>query len=102
MKKIIAVLLCACVALMCLAGCGGAAGSSAQPAASAAEESSSPKAPAESITLKIGTCAPESSTFVGNSQIFADKLAELSLSLIHIYCPGACGPPGPDAWHAGA
>lgn len=73
MKKRIALLLIACLLLTCMAGCTSAATSDAPAAPAASAES-----PAETITLKIGTCAPESSSFVSNSQIFADKLAELS------------------------
>ena len=35
-------------------------------------------AQAETIQLKLGTCAPESSSFVVNAKIFAEKLLELS------------------------
>lgn len=82
MKKLLATLLSVGMLAATLAACGS---SSSTPAASADSTggssettSASQEAPAESITLKIGTCAPESSTFVGNTQIFADKLAELS------------------------
>lgn len=55
-----------------------AAAATGAAAEKAADTTAAQKEAAETITLKIGSCAPESSIFVGNAQIFADKLSELS------------------------
>lgn len=65
MKKIV-LFLCICLLAGMVCGCS----ENAPPAEDTGSDGK--------IVLKVGTCAPESSTFVSNTQLFGEKLSELS------------------------
>lgn len=77
MKKILLV-TAVCAAVGAMVGCGSGKIGTDPKASSAEVDSKASEALAGTMVLKLGTCAPESSTFVSNAQIMAEKLKELS------------------------
>lgn len=75
MKRITAIILSVFLTVGMLAGCGNETPKENQ-SQTGVPQGSEPSG--EVVKLKLGTCAPESSTFVTNAQLMNDKLEELS------------------------
>ena len=91
MKRAVAILLSLCLAGGMLAGCGNRKAEESQNPSVEDSQGNTPSS--EPVKLKLGTCAPESSTFVTNAQMMNDKLEELSggTVTIEIVSGGALG-----------
>ena len=76
MKKAAVILLSLCLIIGMLTGCGSEKPKESQNQSGESTQGSKPSG--GTIKLKLGTCAPESSTFVSNAQLMNDKLEELS------------------------
>ncbi len=79
MKRAMAIFLSLCLAGGMLAGCAGGKPKENQGQSGEVSQGNQEDKPSgEVVKLKLGTCAPESSTFVTNAQLMNDKLEELS------------------------